>query len=78
MAWTMRTSVRSVPGKARQGSDSPAAGESVDAAGGRVRLIIDMEGGFVGTVDIATDAAAHDVWVEVHLSNGGADGEGGS
>lgn len=74
MAWTMKTSV-----KGSRDSDSLAAGESVDAAGGRVRVTVEIETAFVVMVDIATDMNAQDVWIEVHLSNGGEPGaDGGS
>ena len=45
---------------------------------GRVRLLVEMEAAFVGTVDITTDMPLQDVRVEVHLSNDGEHDPGGS
>ena len=73
MAWSVRASLNAVLGKARNGAASLAMGESLDAAPGRVRLIVEMEAAFVGTVDIATDMAVQDLRVEVHLSSSGED-----
>ena len=81
MAWTVKASVKSVAGKERHGGASPPVGRPLEAAGGRVLLLVEMEAGFVGTVDISTDMSVQDMRVEVHLSNGGedrADGEGES
>ena len=71
MAWTVTASVKAVAGKARHGGAAPAVAEPLDAAGGRVGLTVEMEAGFVGTVDISTDMSVQDVRVEFHLSNGG-------
>ena len=78
MAWTVTASVTAVGGKAQNGSPAVVQ-EPLDAAGGRVRLIVEMAAAFVGTVHIDTDLTVQDVRVEVHLSKGGedaADGEG--
>ena len=77
MAWSVRASLNAVLGKAGNGAASLAMGESLDGDGGRVRLIVEMEAAFIGTVDIATDMAVQDVRVEVHLSSGGEDESGG-
>ena len=78
MAWTVTASVKAVAEQTRRGDASLAMAEPSDAAGGRVSLIVEMEASFVGTVDITTDMTVQDVRVEVHLANGGANGEDGS
>lgn len=77
MAWSVKASLNAVLGKARNGVASLSMGELSDAAGGRVRLIVEMEAAFVGTVDIATDMSVEDVRVEVRLTNGVEDEPGG-
>ena len=77
MAWTVKTSVKAVLGRARNGGASLATGEPCNKVRGRIRLLVEMEAAFVGTVDITTDMTVQDVRVEVHLSNGGEHGPGG-
>ena len=71
MAWAVRASLKAFLGKAKSGSASPPPGEQFDAAGGRVRLTLEMEAAFIGTVEITTDVALEDVLVELHVTNDG-------
>ena len=69
MAWAVKASLKAVLGRERHnGAPSPADG-SPDAAGGRVRLFVEMETAFVGTVEITTDMTVRDVRIELHLSH---------
>ena len=67
----VKASVKAVLRRARHGEAPPAAGESCDAAGGRDRLLVEMEAAFVGTVEITTYMTQQAVRVEVHLSYDG-------
>lgn len=80
MAWAVKASVKAVLRRARHGGASPVPDEPCDEVRGRVRLNLEMEPAFVGTVDIAMDMTLQNVRVEVHLSNDGEnepDREGG-
>ena len=72
----VKASVKAVLRRARHGSASPAVGEPCEAAGGRDRLLVEMEAAFVGTVEITTYMTQRDVRVEVHLSYSGEPGPG--
>ena len=81
MAQAVKASVKAVLRRARHEGASPAAGEPGDAAGGRDRLLVEMEAAFVGAVEITTYVTPQGVRVEVYLSYKGdpaPDGEGGS
>jgi len=85
MAQAMKASVKAVLRRARHGDASPTVtvGESGDAAGGRDRLLVELEAAFVGTVEITTYMTQQDVRVEVYLSYDGeprrvGQGESGS
>ena len=71
MAWAVRASLKAVLGKAKSGGASTTPGEPFDATGGRVRLTLEMEAAFIGTVEITTDVAVEDVRVELHVTNDG-------
>ena len=73
--------MKAVLGRARPRGASLALDEPRDEARGHVRLNLEMEAAFVGTVEITTDMTLQDVRVEVHLSSDGERGpgaEGGS
>ena len=74
MAWTVSASVKAVAGKTSHGDASLATAEPMDAAGGRISVLVEMEAGFRGTVEISTDLRVQDVHVEVHLSDEGGSG----
>lgn len=71
MAW------RTAAGRER--GAAPAVDEPCDAAGGRDRLLVEMEAAFVGTVEITTLMTPQGMRVEVRLSHDpepSPDGEG--
>ena len=81
MAWAVRASLTAVLGKARRDGASAAGDGTPDAAGGRVRLLVEMEAAFAGTVEMTADMTVQDVRVEFHVSNDGepdADDDGTS
>lgn len=66
---SVKASVKAVLRRARHGEAcSVAAGDSCDAAGGRDRLLVEMEAASVGAVEITTHITPQAVRVEVHLS----------
>ena len=69
MAWAVRASLKAFLGKAKHAGPPQTSGEPFDAAGGRVRLTLEMETAFIGTVEITTDVALEDVLVELHVTN---------
>ena len=69
MAWAVKASLKALLGKAVNGSTSTTPGQQFDAAGARVRLTLEMEAAFLGTVEITTDVALEDVLVELHVTN---------
>ena len=81
MAQAVKASVKAVLRRARHDGAAPAADEPCDAAGGRDRLLVEMEAACVGSVEITTYMTQQDVRVEVYLSydgEPGPDGAGGS
>ena len=76
MAQAVKASVKAVLRRAQHGGASPAAGEPDDAAGGRDRLLVEMEAAFVGAVEITTYVTPQGLHVEVHVSYDGEVGRG--
>ena len=79
MAQTVRASVKAVLRRARDGVSCSAVGGPCDAAGGRDRLLVEMEAAFVGGVEITTLVTPQGLRVEVRFVNEGEpspEGEG--
>jgi len=79
MAQAVKARVKAVLQRARHDGASPTAVEPGDPVGNRDRLLVEMEAGCVGSVEITTFISPHDLRVEVHLSydsEAGGDGNG--
>ncbi|MDE0208211.1 MAG: hypothetical protein OXP66_19525 [Candidatus Tectomicrobia bacterium] len=77
MAQAVKASVKAVLRRARHGGASLVVGQPADAVGDRDRLLVEMEAGFVGAVEITTHMTPEAVRIEVHMSYDAERGPGG-